>query len=298
VIRFASRSSRIASTVRGHVLPHRAVKTVAEPLKPTLMSWLQLRPEFHRLINRLQLVEIATKLLGVRPIRRTLPGGVRYRVRYGESLLMADEIFKRKVYQAPFAERAVRSFVDLGSNVGYFTCFAMDRCKADVVGLAVDANPKMAAETAYHIEQNQRPRVKGVWGVVGYPTDVEQGKFFVNPSNVSGSATVLNPNIPPKGAQEEIVVPTVDANKAWQAHAGDMPVDVLKVDVEGFELEVLRTVPGLLARTNHVMLEWHKWITPRAPIDELLAKAGLELAAVINEDPHCGVAHYRRPVQL
>ena len=64
-------------------------------MKPTFMSWLQLRPEFHKTIRALRLVEIASKVLELRPLKRTLPNGSRYRVRYGESLLMADEIFKR-----------------------------------------------------------------------------------------------------------------------------------------------------------------------------------------------------------
>jgi FkbM family methyltransferase len=269
-----------------------------ETIKPTLKSWLQLQPAFHIAIRRLRLVELATAMLKLRPLRRTLPGGVRYRVRYGESLLMEDEIFKRQVYRDPFEGRPVRSFIDLGSNVGYFTCYAMDRTGADVVGLAVDANPQMAAETAWHLEQNARPRVKGVWAVVGYPLELEQAPFYLNPSNVSGSATVLNPNIPAKGAQQEITVSTVDLDRAWREHAGELPVDVMKVDVEGFELKVLETIPGLLARTNAVVLEWHKWITERKPVDDLLAAAGLELVRVVTEDPHCGVAFYRRPTPL
>lgn len=270
----------------------------ATPPKPTFMSWLQLRPEFHRAIKRLRIVEVASKLLSYRPIERRLPGGTRYRVRYGESLLMADEIFKRQVYRDPFEGRKVRSFVDLGSNVGYFTCFAIDRTGADVVGLSVDANPKMASETQWHIAQSGRAQVKGVWSVVGFPPDVEEAPFFLNPSNISGSATTLNPNIPAKGAQEEIAVPTIDLNKAWREHAGDLPVDVMKVDVEGFELKVLATIPALLARTNSVVLEWHKWITPREPVDALLAKAGLEFVRVVTEDPHCGVAFYARAKPL
>lgn len=81
-------------------------------------------------------------------------------------------------------------------------------------------------------------------------------------------------------------------------HAGDLPVDVLKVDVEGFELKVLATIPALLERTNTVVLEWHKWITDRAPVDAILAKAGLEFVHVVTEDPHCGVAFYARPTPL
>ncbi len=271
------------------------METVSRPLKPTLMSWLQLRPEFHRAIKALKLVELASKVLSFRPIQRKLPGGVKYRVRYGESLLMADEIFQRQVYGDPFMDREIRTFVDLGSNVGYFTCYAMNRIgRPDAIGLAVDANPKMAAETAFHIEHNAWKNVKGLWGVVGFPSDVEEAPFFLNPSNISGSATVLNPNIPAKGKQEEIKVATVDLNKAWREHAGDAPVDVLKVDVEGFEVKVLQTLPELLKRTNAVVLEWHKWITPRDPVDALLAQAGLTFVKVVTEDPHCGVAFYER----
>jgi FkbM family methyltransferase len=258
------------------------------------MSWLQLRPEFHRALKALKIVELASKVLSVRPLRRQLPGGSQYRVRYGESLLMADEIFHRRVYRDPFEGRNVRTFVDLGSNVGYFTCFAADRIGSEAIGLAVDANPKMAEETQWHIAHNHWKRVKGLWAVVGFPSGVGEAPFYLNPSNISGSATVLNPNIPAKGKQTEIKVPTVDLNRAWREHAGDLPVDVLKVDVEGFEVKVLETIPELLKRTNTVVLEWHKWITPRDPVDDVLGRAGLRFVSVVTEDPHCGVAYYAR----
>jgi FkbM family methyltransferase len=263
--------------------------------KPTLMSWLQLRPEFHKTIKALRLVDLASKVLAMRPLRRTLPNGTKYRVRYAESLLMADEIFKRQVYRDPFVDRKLKTFIDLGSNVGYFTCFAADQVGRDAIGLAVDANPKMADETKYHCSLNGWPTVKGVWAVVGFPNDVDKAPFFVNPSNISGSATVLNPNIPPKGKQTEISVPTIDLYEAWRAQAGDARVDVMKVDVEGFELKVLETIPKLLERTDSVVLEWHKWITPREPVDEILGRAGLKFVKVVTEDPHCGVAFYQRP---
>jgi FkbM family methyltransferase len=271
---------------------------MSEPthLKPTLMSRLQLRPEFHKAIKALKLVEIASKMLSWRPLKRSLPNGTRYRVRYGESLLMADEIFNRQVYRDPFEGRDIKTFVDLGSNVGYFTCYAMERIQnADAFGMSVDANPKMADETRFHIEDNNWRNVKGIWGVVGYPLDLEEAPFFLNPSNISGSATTLNPNIPAKGKQEEIKVATVDLNKAWRDHAGERRVDVLKVDVEGFEVKVLETIPDLLKRTDAVVLEWHKWVTPREPVDEVLGRAGLRFQKIVTEDPHCGVAYYARP---
>ena len=91
------------------------MQTTTAP-KPTIMSWLQLRPEFHRVIRRLKVVELASKVLALRPLHRRLPAGTQYRVRYGESLLMADEIFKRQVYRDPFRDRMGRRFVDLGGQ--------------------------------------------------------------------------------------------------------------------------------------------------------------------------------------
>ena len=75
---------------------------------------------------------------------------------------------------------------------------------------------------------------------------------------------------PWKGAQTEIMLTTVDLDRAWRDHAGDAPADVMKVDVED------------------------KWITPREPVDEVLGRAGLRFVKVVTEDPHCGVAFYLR----
>ena len=119
-----------------------------------------------------------------------------------------------------------------------------------------------------------------------------------NDNKVSEQVLSATKDGPAKGAQQEIKVPTVDLNKAWRDHAGDRPVDVLKVDVEGFEVKVLDTIPELLLRTNTVVLEWHKWITPRDPVDDVLGRAGLRFNKIVTEDAHCGVAYYERPTPL
>jgi FkbM family methyltransferase len=265
--------------------------------KPTFLGKLAASPRFHQAIRTLRLLDLASGVLGKLPLRRTLDAsGVEYRVRYVESLLMADEIFKREIYREAFEGRKVETFIDLGSNVGYFTCYAAHVTNSrSLIGLAVDANPKMAAETAYHVAHNELRNVKAISGLVGYPADVKDATFYVNPSNISCSALpTLNPNVPAKGDPRPVTVPTVDLAAAWREHAGDRRVDLIKIDVEGFEREVLRTMPGILAVTDAVVIEWHKWVTPREEIDALLAGSGLALDHVVAEDPHCGVAFYRR----
>ena len=264
--------------------------------KPTLLSRLAGLPAVHRAIRTFRMQEVVGAALSVRPVKRRLPRtGVQYRVRYLESFLMADELFQRRIYKEAFEGIEVKSFVDLGSNVGYFPVFAAEFTgRRDLVGLAVDGNRAMTDETSWHVEHNQFAAVKPVWGIVGYPSDVKEATFYLNPSNVSCSAQpVLNPNVPSKGNITEVTVPTVDVSRAWSEHAGDMRVDVLKVDVEGFEREVLRTSGELLARTSSVVIEWHKWIASQDEVEALLRDRGFTRFRTISEDPHCGVAVYR-----
>ncbi|WP_394833822.1 FkbM family methyltransferase [Pendulispora rubella] len=264
--------------------------------KPTWLSRLAARPEVHRAIRTFRLQEVTSVALKVRPIKRRLPNsGAEYRVRYLESFLMADEIFRRRIYREAFEGLDVRSFVDLGSNVGYFPIFAAELTgRRDLVGIAVDGNRAMTDETQWHIDHNRFANVKALWGIVGYPSDVKEATFYLNPSNVSCSAQpVLNPDVPSKGAIKEVTVPTVDVARAWKEHAGDQRVDVLKIDVEGFEREVLGTCGDLLARTSSVVVEWHKWIASEGEVESLLRDRGFERFRTISEDPYCGVAVYR-----
>jgi len=264
--------------------------------KPTLISRLAGMPVIHRAIRTFRVQEVVGAALSVHPVRRRLSRtGAEYRVRCLESFLMADEIFQRRIYREAFEGLDVTSFVDLGSNVGYFPVFAAELTgRRDLVGLAVDGNRAMADETQWHVDHNDFARVKAPWGIVGYPSDVKEATFYQNPSNVSCSAQpILNPNVPSKGRITAVTVPTVDVSRAWSEHAGDLRVDVVKVDVEGFEREVLRTCGELLARTSSVVIEWHKWIASQDEVESLLRDQGFVRFRTISEDPHCGVAVYR-----
>lgn len=272
---------------------------VPEGSKPTWITKLAAMPVVHKAIRRLRVQQVAARVLGKVPLRRKLPrSGLTYRVCHLESLLIADEIFKREIYRAAFEGREIRTFVDLGSNVGYFPLFAVEATgRRDLVGLVVDGSEKMARESRWHLEQNRLPGVHAQHGVVGYPPDVEEATFFVNPSNVASSAQpVLNPNVPAKGESVAVKVPAVNVARAWKAIAGDARIDLMKVDIEGFECDFIRNEQAI-ALTDRIVIEWHKWVNPRTQVDELLAERGFALTKVISEDEHCGVAMYdRRPV--
>lgn len=263
--------------------------------RETLLSRLAATPAVHTAIRLLRIQQIAAAVLRRVPVRRTLPRtGVQYRVRFLESLLMADELFKREVYGPAFEGLVHGTFIDVGSNVGYFTCYAAERLGRGVVGLAVDGNGAMADETRWHVEHNGLLGVAVVHGIVGFPPDVEEATFYVSASNVGSSAQpVQNPGLPSKGEARAVQAPTVDLDRSWRDHAGDRRVDLLKIDVEGFEQEVLKNLGALLDRTNAVVLEWHKWINDLDEVAALLTERGFSLDRVITEDVHGGVAVFR-----
>jgi FkbM family methyltransferase len=265
--------------------------------KPTWITKLAGMPVVHRAIKLFRMQQIASKALTIVPMRRKLPRThCQYRVRFLESLLMADEIFQREIYREAFEDREVSTFVDLGSNVGYFSLYAVEHTgRRDLVGLVVDGNEEMATESRWHAEENGLGGLTVKHGVVGYPPGVTEATFYVNPSNVASSAQpVLNPDVPAKGESVPVKVPAVDVLAEWKRIAGDRRIDLMKVDIEGFECDFIKNTTAALSLTDRVVIEWHKWVNARQAVDDLLAEQGFSLRKVISEDPHCGVAIYDR----
>jgi FkbM family methyltransferase len=263
----------------------------------SLLRWLADRPAVHHAIALFRLQALTKAVLSVRPVmRRTEKLGIEYRIQYLESFMIADEIFRRGTYDAAFEGIDVETFIDLGSNVGFFACYAAERMgRKDLIGLSVDANVKMADETRWHIDHNRLSRTTAVHGLVGYPKETKEATFYINASNVASSAQPNeNPNVPAKGKTVAITVPTVDLLTAWKERAGDRRVDLLKVDVEGFEAPVLRTIGDVLELTDNVVIEWHRWVATREEVASILKSHGFEFRHLIGEDIHAGVGVFSR----
>lgn len=265
--------------------------------KPTLMSFLMDKPIVHKAIRVLRLQDAAIKILAFRPVKRRLKGsGCEYRVRFLESLLAADEIFAREIYRAAFEGRDLRTFIDVGANVGFFTLYAADFTGLrDLVGLSVDANSTMTDEVQWHVDQNGLTRTRVITGVAGYPPDIKTATFFVNASNLASSPRpALNPGVPSKGSSVRRTVPAVDVAAEWKAIAGDSRVDLLKIDVEGFECDLIRNSPELCSLADRIVMEWHKWVTSLDEVHGLLRAHGFVRRRVLGEDAHAGIAIFDR----
>src|ERR1043165_4449826 len=91
-----------------------------------LISYLSRFGVLRRTVQIFQIHKLANFVLRRRPLTKRLDGSrVTYRAVSLESIPLAVEMFEKGItYDQPFLQRIgpIETFVDLGCNVGYFTC--------------------------------------------------------------------------------------------------------------------------------------------------------------------------------
>jgi len=231
------------------------------------------------------------------PIVRTLPGsGIRYRARRVDSLALASEMFDSdKVYSASDLPTNIRTFADLGCNVGYFTCWLCDQFKTrKVKGLMVDANTDAVEDAKWQVAANRLNDVHVLHGLVGTAGKDGQATFYLHAANVCSTAVPSDDALRQHFTWTQIQVPCLSVEENWRNLIGDMPCDLLKVDIEGSEMDFFRAETSFLKRVQTIVVEWHKWQVSFAEMEKLLAGQSFALKSVVREDPKYGTAVFSR----
>jgi len=255
-----------------------------------LLKRLALSFGLHRIINR---------YLKSFPKIQVVPGtGVKYRASRVESLPLAEEMFlKKATYDTEFIRSLtdVQTFADLGCNVGYFgVLMASLFPRTTFRGIMVDANPEIVAEAKWHCENN--PQLHGViskWGIVGAGKTGESDFYLYRSSICSSREPVVNdPNL--TGKWKPVKVPAVSLELEWASSFGGATCDLLKVDVEGAELDLLKQENVFLKRVRNIILEWHKWEVQLPELEALLGAEGFALHKIFEESEQMGTCFFTR----
>jgi FkbM family methyltransferase len=139
-------------------------------------------------------------------------------------------------------------FVDVGANIGYNALYAAARVGSSGRVTAIEPTPDTLSLLRAHIAGNQLHNVKVVAAAAGRRRETR--RLFVR-----GAVSGVN-SLYPDGCYGE---PTSVA--AVEVHPLDDVVsraDVVKIDVEGAEIEVLEGMTGLIAQHHPIVIaEWH-----------------------------------------
>jgi FkbM family methyltransferase len=145
---------------------------------------------------------------------------------------------------------ACRGMMDVGANLGLYTLLASRLMPSDSQIVAFEASPIEHAKLAWTVLRNKLANVEVIHAAVSDAL----GTTTIYQS-LAGAGALNRLDRPAKTSGEweptKVSMTTIDA---WAATHGKIPIDLLKIDVEGHELPVLVGAQSLIRNWRPLIL--------------------------------------------
>lgn len=197
------------------------------------------------------------RLCGIRLFRerqlRLKPFTVCADIEGQSGLAFLHEILVQNIYDFPEPAEAkkIRLFHDLGANCGFFT---LTRCAGHpgLRGVSFEPHPVTFGRLQHNLAANNlSERVKAEHAAVA----ASSGECELNVSPDSSMGVVSTSSAQCLDKSNIVRVRSWSLDDYAREH-NSYP-DLLKIDVEGFEVEVLKGAGACLTRAGYVILEFH-----------------------------------------
>ena len=230
-------------------------------------------------LTRVQLLLFAASRALRRWVGRDLYRGGRFRFRFGEFVVMQgrgdlgtiDEVFGRGIYQVPgFEAREGETCVDVGANVGCVTVLWRRTNRTGRI-VAIEPHPVALASLRANLALNEG---QAETAVVAAAAGAAAGAVAVQ-IDEDGQTMARHPGLEhawgaPYKHSIELQVPCRTLDDLLDAQGIDH-VDLMKIDVEGFEAECLAGASQSLARVDRLIVEYHAPALRAACLERLRA---------------------------
>ncbi len=145
----------------------------------------------------------------------------------------------------------LESFVDVGCNIGHFTClFRQGNRTASV--LAIDANPRMIERAQANAQRNQFSRI--IWENVGIGQREGELTLHINDERPSQASFGASKSIASATRAHQI---RVEPLSTVIARSGITTIGLLKIDIEGFEPALFQGLPlDFVPRIKRMVFEY------------------------------------------
>jgi FkbM family methyltransferase len=188
------------------------------------------------------------------------------------------------------------TIADLGCYVGFFACLLAYHAKGRrISGIMVDANPAVLKEARWHVQTNNWPNVFVMEGLVDNANLSGSADFFVNEADTCSMAQLGEAQAKDIKGFKKITVPFLSFGREWSHKMGNQRCHVLKIDIEGSELEFFQTEVDFLKLVDSIFVEWHTHRVSFKELDSFLTSQGFGLGKIIEDFGTLGTAFYRKP---
>lgn len=206
------------------------------------------------------------------------PASFTYRLPHGETidLRYREDLGTQVLFHGGYEDREVAELCkyipldgtvfDVGANIGLSALEFSRSAGSGGRVIAFEPHPVTATRLRANLDRNNAANVEIVQSAVG----AAAGTITFNESS---DATLSSASVIPRNLVRSFDVPVTTVDLAW-AEAGKPLVAVVKIDVEGGELQVLQGAVELLARDHPVILLEAWGAEQLAPIHALLIEAG------------------------
>ncbi len=224
-------------------------------------------------------------LFPIRGLTFTRPSGVRLRIANDTDWTVYTEVFRKGEYDTAIS-RAVTSaragrlcIVDLGANVGFFTLRVIDTIRTlesrslEVEIIAVEGSPRRVEAFRSRVidENGLRDQVRLIGGLVGN----RSGSAALYEGRTHGDSSLF------KRASSSAVVEELAFVDLSPLVASEPAIHLLKCDIEGAELQFIRTYRDLLLKTEVAVFELHDELCDTAACRRLLRDYGFGHETVV-----------------
>ena len=250
----------------------------------------RLKARFGGSVDRFRVRQGVTAVLETFPIHMR-SGRTRIPIRCWSDLLAYAEIFRAGVYDPFFLECRPKAVCDVGCQSGMATLRLSVLGRAPERALLIDANPRAIRRCQSNLLELGLERYFVVHGAVGTSRDDRGGaelstEFVLRPNELECG---LANSMPIDKQSTVLQVPVINLEETWLATMGDVPCDLLKLDVEGAEREILLQEEPFFRRVQRCLIEWHIPFASAAFVQQRLADMGFVAFKSLAEDSSNGV---------
>lgn len=168
------------------------------------------------------------------------------------------------------------TIIDLGANEGFYTLKARE-LSSNAKIIAVEPNPSAFKTLKKNIEINKLKNIIPLNKAVTSKTGKISFEVIKGQTSIGGCK--IYKKYRKRGELKKITVDSITLENLCKVYKIKQ-IDLLKMDVEGSELDILKSCKNILSNVKKAVIEYHKAQKTEKPVKNIMLQNGFRIALI------------------